>query len=415
VARVRPLGILLAVVVGACGEPPELVVGSVEYSAEDLGVLGAGQRRTLADLTAFGQVVAEGRLDELVAPYVERELRSLVLQRAAMELAVEAQGVDEGALREAYSRDPHYELVVRHLVILSERWRPDEHRDSARTVAREALRRARAGEDFAALAGEYSDEPGAGERGGLLEPGREDSWVPEFWQAASSLEPGQLSGVVETEFGFHVLRLEERRPIPFEEVRGSVLERYVDLPRALGQATRHAESMAEGMRVDTPAIHGWLAARTSPDSTPPPDAPLVAWPESTGLQPYTAAKASQYVRTVGPARLEALESGEAGAALDLVVAAARSDAMLQRARAAGLDVSASQEITVTQGWRSRVEGWAEVLGFVPGASVTRVKETALEALGARQQNVAIARSELEQVAARLRSLYPVSSPAAPTR
>jgi parvulin-like peptidyl-prolyl isomerase len=72
--------------------------------------------------------------------------------------------------------------VVRHLVVLSERWRPAAHRDSARAVATEALERARAGEAFEALAAEYSDEPGAAERGGLLEPGREGSWVPEFWQ-----------------------------------------------------------------------------------------------------------------------------------------------------------------------------------------------------------------------------------------
>ena len=56
-------------------------------------------------------------------------------------------------------------------------------------VAEEARQRALAGEDFAALAGEYSEEPGAAERGGLLQPGREGTWVDPFWQAALALVP----------------------------------------------------------------------------------------------------------------------------------------------------------------------------------------------------------------------------------
>ena len=108
-------------------------------------------------------------------------------------------------------------------MILSERWRPQAERQQARSRAEQALERARAGESFPELAGAVSEEPGAEARGGLLEPGREGSWVDEFWDAASALEVGAVSPVVETGYGFHVLRLDAREPVPFAEARSRVV------------------------------------------------------------------------------------------------------------------------------------------------------------------------------------------------
>jgi hypothetical protein len=79
-------------------------------------------------------------------------------------------------------------------------------REQARVVALEVLQRAKAGDDFARLSVEYSDEPGAGPRGGALGRFGRGKFVPEFDAAAFGLKPGEISGLVETPFGFHIIQ-----------------------------------------------------------------------------------------------------------------------------------------------------------------------------------------------------------------
>ena len=83
-------------------------------------------------------------------------------------------------------------------------------KDEARKLANEALAKAKKGQDFAAVVGQYSDEPGAKARGGVLPKfGRSSAFDQTFKDAAFKLKPGELSGVVETKFGFHVIKRTE--------------------------------------------------------------------------------------------------------------------------------------------------------------------------------------------------------------
>ena len=80
-----------------------------------------------------------------------------------------------------------------------------------KTQAEQILSRAKAGEDFAKLSDEFSQDPGTKGKGGLYEGVTMGKMVPAFEQAAVALEPGKIAdNLVETPFGFHIIKLEKK-------------------------------------------------------------------------------------------------------------------------------------------------------------------------------------------------------------
>lgn len=113
--------------------------------------------------------------------------------------------------------------------------------DKMRAKAEDVVARLRAGEDFAKLAKEFSGDRGTAGQGGELAGWVErDKMVPPFEKAAFALKPGELSGLVRTRFGFHVIKKLDYRPaqpIPFSEIEPQLVAKQ----RAEFQNARRSE------------------------------------------------------------------------------------------------------------------------------------------------------------------------------
>jgi len=106
----------------------------------------------------------------------------------------------------------------------------DPKEDAAVKAKAEAiLKRAEAGEDFAKLAKEFSQDPGSADKGGDLGWSERKVWVPAFADAAFSMKEGEIRGPVKTQFGYHILKLDGIRPAAvrsFEQAQADLTAEY---------------------------------------------------------------------------------------------------------------------------------------------------------------------------------------------
>lgn len=145
---------------------------------------------------------------------------------------------------------------VRHILIRG----PEEGGDEAeaaeaRARAEAALERVRAGADFADVALEVSEDEASREQGGDLGFVPLDELSATLREAAAPLEPGQLSGVVRDAAGFHLVRLEERRPAgrrSLDEVRGELARELLSERRAADVARERAGELRDAVEEGAP-------------------------------------------------------------------------------------------------------------------------------------------------------------------
>jgi len=131
--------------------------------------------------------------------------------------------VGEEDIKKAYAEDKTVSL--RHILLMTQGKTEAEKKD-VRTKMEGILARARKGEDFAALATELTEDTGSKEKGGLYENAPRGQFIKPFEEAAFSVPVGQISDIVETAYGYHILKIEDRKKetAPFEEVKSQLGE-----------------------------------------------------------------------------------------------------------------------------------------------------------------------------------------------
>jgi peptidyl-prolyl cis-trans isomerase C len=191
------------------------------------------QERARSEDAFKRQVFAMGLSPERFrAQLFEQAVCEHVLDRELRPKAV----ISDDAVRKAYDENPsRFEEPERvraaHVLIstrepITQAAFSEAQIKEKRAVADKVLARARAGDEFAKLAKEFSEDPGSKDSGGEYTFPR-GQMVREFEAAAFSMNPGQISDIVTTQFGFHIIKLYEKLPpkrLPFDTVAAQIKE-----------------------------------------------------------------------------------------------------------------------------------------------------------------------------------------------
>src|SRR2546423_2836465 len=156
--------------------------------------------------------------------------------------------VSDDEIKARYQQDiQQYQVQNRvhaeHILLMTVNAKTDAEIEEVRKKAEDVLKQAQKGANFEDLAKKYSEDPGSKEKGGDLGWLTQGQTVPEFEKTAFSLEKGKMSGLVKTQYGFHIIKSldkENAHTKPLEEVKDSIKTQMM-----LSKADRQASDVAD--------------------------------------------------------------------------------------------------------------------------------------------------------------------------
>jgi peptidyl-prolyl cis-trans isomerase D len=212
------------------------------WALVEVAPLAAGVQVSDADLETYLKAhEAEYRQPERrKVTYVMVPIRDYI--KPVAEADIEKYYTERGT---EYERPP--QIRAAHVLVRIPETGGSEGEDKARAKIAEVIKRAKAGEDFGALARELSEDPGSKTNGGDLGLVRKGEMVPQFEQAAFALKAGEISPEpVRTPFGFHAIKVSEVQPggkTPLNEVAAQIRDRL-----SAEAADRAAKAKADEVR-----------------------------------------------------------------------------------------------------------------------------------------------------------------------
>jgi peptidyl-prolyl cis-trans isomerase C len=229
----------------------------------------------LTDMTLLSQQAEAQKVQD--EPEFKRRL-AFMRQKALMEALlrdIDKTALTPEAMRSVYNEavkqiSDEQEVHARHILFRVPDAKDEKASKAAEEKAKAALARIKKGEDFATVAKELTEDPPGKQNGGDLGYFTKDQMVPEFSEKAFSMEKGQVSDPVKTAFGWHIIKVEDKRkrkPPEFDAVKDQI-ETFVTR-KAQIQLLNKLRQQAKIERLDKPAP-------SSKPGTAPSDKPAAA-------------------------------------------------------------------------------------------------------------------------------------------
>ncbi len=166
---------------------------------------------------------------------IEEMTNALLAQEFMMENVSDKAKVTDKEVKEYYDKHKSEfmqpeQVRARHILVKVPANATKKQWEEAKKKALEIRAKLVKGESFAKLAQKYSDDPGSKARGGDLGYFRKGQMVPEFEKAAFALKKGEISQPVKTTFGYHIIKLEDKKPAKqrsFNEVKQEIRQKLL--------------------------------------------------------------------------------------------------------------------------------------------------------------------------------------------
>jgi peptidyl-prolyl cis-trans isomerase SurA len=199
-------------------------------------------------------LLAQGITFDQYKAQMKEELERIRLMSQEVRAKIQ---VSEREIREYYdangalfSEEPTYR--ARHIFLKINKQASNEEIKRVMAKAADVMAEARSTTDFAALARKYSDDPGAATGGGDLGSFKKGDMLPEIESAVITMQPGEVSELVTTPAGFHIIKLEEKtagKLKPFETVKASINDTLYR-KKSEERFKQWAEELRKGAAVD---------------------------------------------------------------------------------------------------------------------------------------------------------------------
>lgn len=335
--------------------------GSQQLTAERLGQILSGGKgikpnheaakfvsNIWIDYALFAQAAAQGKLpmdSAGIAQAVWPELAELKGNHWHDSLVARRSNFSPGAADSTY--DAGQVRLLQHILFRAEPSATPQVKSAARRKAANALARVKGGSDFGAVAAQLSEDPGSRTQEGYLPASPKGKFVPAFDSAGWALAPGGISGVVETPFGYHIIKRPDRN---------AARERMTEyLAQSVGTRmdSLYMDSIAtaKGIKVARGAPATMRAAGDHPDASRRSKKTLVSFKGGE----LTVGDFMQWVQALPPQYMAQLKQADDSMLTRFARILTQNVLLLEQAESAGINVTPEEWQGLQSRYRSQID------------------------------------------------------------